>query len=78
MHVPPENQGQIVEVSYGWRDDRLYRRVLDKSDRSEAWAVARDSKALRNYQESSSELWNEAPPEKITWKPCEPPKAKEV
>lgn len=74
MHIPPENQGQIVEVSYGWIEGRLYKRSLDKSDRTEDWWVARDSEALRDYQESSSELWNEPPPEKITWKNCEDPK----
>ncbi len=32
--VPPACQGQAVEVSYGCTEDAIYRRVLDRSDRS--------------------------------------------
>lgn len=40
-HAPPENQGQIVEVSYaGLYDGRVLRRTLDRSDRSVQFAVA--------------------------------------
>lgn len=42
LHTPPENQGQIVEVSYGWQAGCLYRRVVDRSDRSVSWSVASD------------------------------------
>lgn len=39
--IPPENQGQIVEVSYAWDEDGLlFRRVLDKSDQSEELYIA--------------------------------------
>lgn len=42
MITPPECQGQMVEVSYGWIDGRLYQRTVDHSDRSVSWAVADD------------------------------------
>jgi hypothetical protein len=40
MYVRPEDQGQMVEVSYGYSSDgRAWKRVLDRSDRSEDWYV---------------------------------------
>lgn len=41
LHTPPENQGQIVEVSYGCRNGLVYKRVFDRSDRSESIYVSR-------------------------------------
>lgn len=32
--VPPRNQGQIVEVSYGCSPDYIYERSYDQSDRT--------------------------------------------
>jgi hypothetical protein len=32
--VPPQNQGQIVQVSYGCTPDYIFKRSLDKSDRT--------------------------------------------
>jgi len=41
MHIPPECQGQIVEVSYGdGCDGTVYRRTLDHSDSTEMWERA--------------------------------------
>lgn len=33
--VPPEAQGQTVEVSYRWEEGFLFKRVHDASDQSE-------------------------------------------
>jgi hypothetical protein len=41
LHIPRANQGQIVEVSYGWHEGDLYRRALDRSDRSVVIRVLR-------------------------------------
>lgn len=35
--TPGENQGQIIEISYGWVDGKPYMHVLDRSDQSERW-----------------------------------------
>lgn len=75
MHTPPENQGQIVEVSYGWSvsiPGTLYKRVHDRSDRSTQWYVASNDDEVADYQESSSGLWDAAPPI-ATWTPCDEP-----
>jgi len=47
-HTPPANQGQIVEISYGWNDCRLYRCTYDSSDRTIVWEILdqRSSDAL--------------------------------
>lgn len=47
LHVPPENQGQVVEVAYGWHEGRLYRRAVDRSDHSVKWYVADERSAKR-------------------------------
>lgn len=80
IHIPRANQGQIVEVGYGWTENgRLYRRIVDQSlpiDQQTEWQEARDSKAFRRYRDVESEsvgLWDEPPPERITWKNCEDP-----
>lgn len=40
-HIPPELQGQTVEVSYGSTGDgRLWRRIHDRTDRSTVYDVA--------------------------------------
>lgn len=54
--TPPENQGQIVGVSYGCSTDYIYERRYDKSDRTftiTAYAHPR--------QECDFEPWNKAP-----------------
>jgi hypothetical protein len=39
MHTPPAMQGQMVEISFGGDGSgTLYRRTIDRSDRSVAWA----------------------------------------
>lgn len=73
LWTPEANQGQIVVVSYGWLDARLYRCTVDRSRRAgeqESWEVARDSNALRHFQEETD---NVIPPKSITWRPCKSP-----
>jgi hypothetical protein len=68
--VPPENQGQIVEVAYGWHEGRLYRRTHDRSDRTTCWEVADEDEAA-----DLDETWdpvNGAPAVK-TWSDCQDP-----
>lgn len=72
MHTPPANQGQIVEVSYGWQDGTLYRRIYDRSDRSEAWHYASAEDEVNAYIESGCEPWNEEPPIQA-WTACDEP-----
>lgn len=69
-HTPPENQGQIVTVSYGWCGEALLRRTHDASDRSEVirilpdpWADATASEraALEDWQP-----WWASPPDWVT------------
>jgi len=36
--LPPENSGQIVEVSYGWDGEYIYERAFDKSDRTTTYS----------------------------------------
>lgn len=40
MWVPPICQGQMIEISYGGDADFIYRRIYDRSDRSETWERA--------------------------------------
>lgn len=42
--TPPQNEGQIVEVSYAWDDKgNLYRRVYDASDRTKEFYIGKRS-----------------------------------
>lgn len=71
MTTPPENQGQIVEVSYGWQNGRLYQRVHDRSDRSTSWYVAD-----RDEANALDESWHpiNGEPDVDTWTPCAEPR----
>jgi hypothetical protein len=40
FYTPPENQGQIVEVSYTMIDGQVIRKTYDHSDRSTAYAIS--------------------------------------
>ena len=73
-HTPPENQGQIVEVSYACdRADYFYMRSHDRSDRTtQYWRVDRD--ALTQEQAEAFEPWNREPAiASADWEPCEEP-----
>ena len=72
MYTPPENRGQIVDISYGWCDGNLYRRVRDRSDSSTQWYRATDETEINAYVESGSESWNEEPSVKA-WTACDHP-----
>lgn len=43
--TPRVNQGQTVEMSYGWHDGCYYRCTLDRSDGSQTWHIADDESA---------------------------------
>jgi len=58
-HVPPENQGQIVEVSYGCDEDYVYRKTYDRSDRTTAYA--RFEHPDTPEQEFDFDPWNGEP-----------------
>lgn len=76
LDTPPQNQGQIVEVSYGWHEGTLYRRVYDHSDRSEAWSRA-DADAARELASTDWEPWNaDCPLERDDWVACADPTAR--
>lgn len=56
--TPPENQGQIVEVSYAAVGNEVIRRTHDQSDKSTEYAA---SKALNGDE---GDYWNGAPANK--------------
>lgn len=63
MIVPPENQGQAVEVAYtNVGEGYVLRRRIDRSDLSVAYAIAR---CLRSDE---GDYWNGAPKNK-RWRP---------
>lgn len=70
MITPPENQGQMVEVSYGWHDGRLYRRTYDRSDRAESWDIA-DEEDSNNLPESWCAV--NGGPGRMRWEVCDKP-----
>lgn len=66
MVVPPECAGQIVEVSYSDAyGAEGYKRVFDRSDRSEQWFYADTS----DCDDDSWDPVNRAPAG-LTWHPC--------
>lgn len=56
FHVPPSCAGQIVERSFACDADRIYMRVLDRSDRSEEIVVFEHPE-----DECDFEPWNREP-----------------
>lgn len=76
MHTPPENQGQIVEVSYGWHDGDLYERTYDHSDRTSVWSRAPKRVSAR-LATTDWEPWNGEPPVSTRqWRRCADPTAR--
>lgn len=55
FHVPPENQGQIVEVSYALAGDYTIRCMYDQSDRTKLYALTRTN------DDDDGDYWNGAP-----------------
>jgi hypothetical protein len=72
MYVMPEDQGQIVTVSYGCDGEYLYCRTLDTSDRSESWQRAE----IEWSDDNEFEPWNGRLPKvhDDEWEPCSAPK----
>ena len=68
FHVPPANQGQIVEVAYGQTDGIVYRRTTDRSDGSVSYecATADDN--------DEGDYWNGEPADVDSdWTECSQP-----
>ena len=61
MHVAPEDQGQIVECSYGHHNGYVYRRTWDRSDNSERF----DASPM--LVDDDGEYWN-GPPANRRWR----------
>ena len=61
FYVPPENQGQIVEVAYAETPDGIVVRATDRHDGSVSFSVARWTKKLTRWWDSVGP-WNAAPP----------------
>jgi hypothetical protein len=64
--VPPENQGQIVEVSYAPTPAGLVKKIHDRSDQSTSYQIARWTAKLEAWAESEGP-WNSRPP-KTRWR----------
>lgn len=62
FHTPPENQGQIVIVSYTMIDSTVIRKIYDRRDRSTVYAI---SEALESDE---GDYWNGAP-DNYDWMP---------
>lgn len=79
MIVPPECQGQIVQVSYGDScNGILYRRTVDRSDRSESWERAEHVDLFpRCDHDSDCGCWSpqnvEPGGDPDAWEPCAEP-----
>lgn len=72
MYPPGKNQGQMVEISYGWGDGgSLYMRIFDRSDRSVRWFVA-DDEEVASLSEDELSLWDDEPAIR-DWAACEEP-----
>lgn len=61
FHVPPANQGQIVEISYAMIDGVVIRRIYDRSDGSRSYAT---SKA---HLDDEADYWN-GEPTNVRWR----------
>ena len=71
MYTRQEDQGQIVEISYGYGyDGTAYRRTFDRSDRSETW----ESGELDWDEEPEGDAGPDHVPCVLEWVPCEAPK----
>jgi hypothetical protein len=54
-HIPPECQGQIVEVSYGCDEDYVYRKTFDRSDRTTTYS------RFEPFYDDDFQPWNREP-----------------
>lgn len=53
-YTPPENQGRVVEVAYGFDDGGLFERVTDRSDGSVTISRLREAR-------DEDQPWNAKP-----------------
>lgn len=65
FHVPPENQGQIVEVSYAVTPAGVIARTMDRSDGEVKYAIHKWTRALDEWDDP----WNTPPPVARGWRP---------
>lgn len=61
FHIPPEYQGQMVEVSFAEVYEGIVMRVYDRSDRSESYYITPWTQRLVNWSERVGS-WNSPPP----------------
>lgn len=74
MHIPPECQGQMVELSYGGDGSGLlFRRAVDRSDREERWFRAAADECGHEGECGCFEPWNKEPTA-YAWTPCSAPR----
>jgi hypothetical protein len=64
FHVPPVNQGQIVEVAYGASNGVVIKRIHDRSDKTTSYY--RSKMLASDY----GDYWN-SEPENARWKQIE-------
>lgn len=78
MGTPRSEQGQTVECSYGWSGGELYRRIYDRSDRSESWSRA-DAESRDRLADSSYDAGGEDHGPRVgRWIACAAPEAQVV
>lgn len=66
MYTRPVDQGQIVEVSYGYDESGYaYRRTHDRSDGSIAW-----ERGQIDWDREPEETSNDHVPCVVAWNPC--------
>lgn len=63
FHIPLQNQGQIVEVSYAMVEEGIVMRVYDRSDKSEYFRLATWTARLEKWADSVGPQ-NDEPPTK--------------
>ena len=71
LHVAGTDQGQVVEIAYGWSDGALYRRIRDRSDGTETWAVAEEDAAGAVPETWCGDV--QPPVSDDDWAPCDAP-----
>jgi hypothetical protein len=62
FHTPPQNQGQIVEVSYTQIDGIVVRKTYDQSDRTAVYAIALAD------ADDEGDYWNDEPHTDDEWR----------
>ena len=77
LDTPPVNQGQIVDVSYGWDGGVCYRRTHDRSDNTTTWARLSDAATRKWLRTPGATTWEfcNGPPDvpANAWVPCAEP-----